>query len=184
MLTLAFMVMLWPGAALAEDETPPEWADVPLAAEDRHPGCKRVSFIPYPKDETVTAYYVIVNHADTAPTKEQVRDGSDYGDVVVLASGSQNDVKTNGFLINPSTELPADDTIYDTYVVIEDTAGNVSEPAMIELRTPVKLLADGYPKVGTPQAAGSKQVQILNQANGDSETTYGGACRRLLCGSS
>jgi len=57
LLTLAFMAMLWPGAALAVgDTTPPEWADVPLVAGDRHPGCKRVSFIPYPKDETVTAY--------------------------------------------------------------------------------------------------------------------------------
>ena len=167
------------------DTTPPEWADVPLVAGDRHPGCKRVSFIPYPKDETVTAYYVIVSHGDTPPTKEQVKGGSDYDSVDVLASGSQNDVRTNGYVINPYTMLPADDTIYDTYVVIEDAAGNVSEPAMIELRTPVKLLADGYPKVGTPQAAGSKQVQILNQANGDSETTYwGGSCRRLLCGSS
>ncbi|HRX22129.1 MAG TPA: hypothetical protein P5273_10465, partial [Syntrophomonadaceae bacterium] len=175
LLTLAFMAMLWPGAALAVgDTTPPEWADVPLVAGDRHPGCKRVSFIPYPKDETVTAYYIIVSHGDTPPTKEQVKGGSDYDSVDVLASGSQNDVRTNGYVINPYTMLPADDTIYDTYVVIEDAAGNASEPAMIELRTPVKLLADGYPKVGTPQAAGSKQVQILNQANGDSETTYWG----------
>ena len=53
------------------DTTPPEWADVPLVAGDRHPGCKRVSFIPYPKDETVTAYYVIVSHGDTPPQRSR-----------------------------------------------------------------------------------------------------------------
>ena len=154
------------------DTTPPEFAAVPLEARDRHPGSKRVSFVPYPKDETVTAYYVIVDHDKTAPSKEQVKDGNNYGGVVVLAKGTQVEVKTNGYLINPYTELPADDTIYDTYVVIMDTAGNLSEPAKIELRTPVKLLAADYPKVGAAQAAGSKQVQILNKANGDSETVY------------
>lgn len=153
--------------ASGADTTPPEFAEgYPKEYMVYHPGSKHVSINVKPKDETVKAYYVIVDHGSTAPNKNEVMAGTDANGNEPLRKGTEEEVRTNGKAIVPG-ELPADDTVYDIYVVIQDTAGNASDPALLELRTPVKILADGYPKVGAAQAAGSKQVQILNRANGD-----------------
>lgn len=152
--------------AAGADTTPPQFADgYPQEYEVYHPGSKHVSMVVKPKDETVKAYYVIVDHGSTAPDKNQVMAGTDANGSQPHQKGTQEGVGTNGYIITPG-ELPADDTVYDIYVVIQDTTGNASEPAKLELKTPVKLLTDGYPKVGAAQATGTKQVQILNKANG------------------
>lgn len=156
------------------DITPPQFGAIPLAEGDTfHPGSKHVEFIVTPAENGVTAYYVAVdpNLGDKAPTSSQVVAGVDYGDVDVYLSGSQGSVNTNGYRIAIG-ELPADNTAYDIYVVLVDASDNASDPASITLTTPIKLLTDSYPKVGADQAYGSKQIEILNKANGTATAYY------------
>lgn len=156
------------------DTTPPQFGAIPLAEGDTfHPGSKHVEFIVTPAENGVTAYYVAVdpNLGDKAPTSSQVVAGVDYGDVDVYLSGSQGSVNTNGYRIAIG-ELPADNTAYDIYVVLVDASDNASDPASITLTTPIKLLTDSYPKVGADQAYGSKQIEILNKANGTATAYY------------
>lgn len=139
--------------------------------DSHHPGCKRVRMTVAPEEGEVTAYYVAVDHNAEQPSNTQIKAGQDSSGKDAIVAGSQDKVKSNGFIIN-SKKLPADDTFYDFWFVLEDIDGKLSEPKKITLKTPIKLLTDGYPQVGAVQAAGSKQVEILVKANGSATAYY------------
>ncbi|NLZ83155.1 MAG: leucine-rich repeat protein [Clostridiales bacterium] len=162
---------------LGEDTTPPAFADgYPKQWEPAdyqtplYPGCKRVKMIVQSLSEVIKAYYVAVKHDAPAPSSAQVKAGKDSEDKEALDFDDM-EMKYSGVIL--SYKLPADDTIYDFWVVLEDATGILSEPKKVELKTSIKLWPDGYPQVGEDQPDGSKQVKILAKANGyQSATAY------------
>ncbi|HHT51530.1 MAG TPA: LPXTG cell wall anchor domain-containing protein [Eubacteriaceae bacterium] len=152
-----------------DDTTPPSFAEgYPKAGNPHRVGSKRVSLAirvaNLDEGEEVTAHYFIVDHDATPPTTNEVINKK-YNDGTIPLRSGQRKVGKNG--INDSTigALPEDDTDYDAYVVLVDDAGNASEPAMVTLKTPQKLLADGYPKIGNPKTKGSQKVEIIVKGN-------------------
>lgn len=162
---------------LMEDATPPEFAEgYPKQWEPAdyqtplYPGCRRVKMTVLSLDEVIKAYYVALEHGAPAPSSTQVKEGKDSEDKDALDFDDMG-MKYSGVIL--SYKLPADDTIYDFWVVLEDATGILSEPKKVELKTPIKLWPDGYPQVGEDQPDGSKQVKILAKANGyQSATAY------------
>jgi hypothetical protein len=154
------------------DKAPPQFdKGYPKAGDPHSAGSKRVSLKVKPYGEAVKMYYVVVTNEADAPNTSQVMNGKDSSGDDALAWGN-HDVKQIGLGIRSIAPLPADDTDYDAYIVIVDTAGNATVPVRVDVRTPIKLLAQDYPKVGETQAAGSQKVEILNKANGKTTAYY------------
>lgn len=172
-------IFLNDGSVLAEsgdpDTTPPSFAEgYPKAGTPKPAGSKAVSLSIHcilDEDETeVTAYYVIVDDGDV-PSVEQIIEGKDSKGNTPYASGNGTFKSSNfGF---PNIQLKVNgptaknNTEYDAYVVLEDKAGNRSNAKKVDLMTPKSLLADGYPRIGTPQTKGSQKVEIVIKANPD-----------------
>lgn len=161
-----------------EDSTSPEFAEgYPKEYDggvlpDLYPGCKRVRMIVRFLGEVIKAYCVVLEHDASPPSSSQVIAGKDSEDQDAI-DYRHTDVDPRYSFNILSRVLPADDTTYDCWVVLEDNTGKLSEPKKVELKTPVKLLTDEYPRVGEDQPWGSKKVQILAKANGgESATAY------------
>ena len=159
MLTLAFMVMLWPGVALAEDDTtPPEW-------KDNFPEAVSVSDKEFSLhvggNEAGTAYFVRLEDGAHPPSAVQVAAGQDASGNLLSSpqAGSfhVNAVGTSSIRVRGL--MP--DTSYDVYAVLKDEAGNLQEnPTLVEVTTTVPSGTDsGITKVesGVP---GWKKVTV------------------------
>jgi len=94
--------------------------------------------ISFTTDEAGTAYYLVQNPGAAAPTSAQVRSNNEllhYGDVTSGANTSRRVVLTAGEK--------------DIYVVVEDDAGNISEPLKITVEALGLIVRqDGVPIVG------------------------------------
>ncbi len=75
-------------------------------------------------DEAGTVYYVVVADGATAPTPAEVKAGSNYGAVTVLASGSVSATTGNFDSSFSAVSSLASGTAYDVYFVASDTSGN------------------------------------------------------------
>jgi len=74
--------------------------------------------IGFTTDEAGTAYYLVVNSGDTAPTSTAVKAGTSLGSVAASAVSDKSVALTAG--------------AKDIYVVVEDASGNISVPLKIE----------------------------------------------------
>lgn len=125
----------------------------PSAGSPQEEGSKQAQLVIYPLNETVTAYYVVIENEATAPSSAQVMDGKDSEDGAPLAKGTHANVNTGG--IDIAVILPEDATDYDAWVVIQDAAGNTIGPVKVDLRTPDAATTDyvceiaGGPKYAT-----------------------------------
>lgn len=144
----------------------PDTGDIPLC-----PGCKRVKATIVLEEgvEVERAHFVVLNHGATPPNSSQVKEGLDSEGNEALCYISTDFKYHNNIL---SDKLPADDTTYDCWVVLEDADENLSEPKMVALTTPIGILSDGFPRDRPEQPLGSRQVEILVQANVDATAYY------------
>ena len=135
LLTLAMLLMLWPGVALAEEEdtTPPEWAS-------GFPKKSNISDKEFDLgvwgNENGTAYYVRLDDGATAPTAEQVAAGQDASGTSLSSpeKGSFEVIAAGGSAIRVKGLTPL--TSYDVYTVLKDTAGNLqAAPTLVEVTT-------------------------------------------------
>lgn len=160
------LFMLWPGVAWAEgpDTTPPAFdADSPREGAALADGSRAVRVIFETQDmEQVYYYLVLLPEGADLPTKEQVRDGTDgNGSPALNLKTNYGGSKTSNSSM--TIEAPQHSTSYDIYMVLEDDAGKVSEPAKVDVTTPpaADLFFEGYPDTGAVQAPASKEIKIL-----------------------
>jgi photosystem II stability/assembly factor-like uncharacterized protein len=165
LLTLAMLLTLWPGVALADpDITPPAFdADSPRVGTLLDEGSRAVSIIFETKDNEQVYYYLVLLPDDAdEPDSEQVKSGQDASDSPALYfKTNEGDSKTSN--ISMKIRAPQHDTDYDIYIVLGDDEGNLSVPAKIEVTTPAAadFFVAGYPKTGAVQAPASKKMEVL-----------------------
>lgn len=146
--------------AMDSDTTPPAFAPgYPKMGGAQSVGSRQIRVIIIAQ-EAAYYYFVVLTDNAPAPTKEQVIAGKDAnGNAALKAENSGGQKYTS---IDTGTIVQDHDTAYDVYVVLRDDAGNLSEPAKVDVTSPVAadFLAPGYPQTGDIQAAGSRQVQV------------------------
>ena len=136
-----------------------EFADgYPKAGSDQAAGSKQVQLAVKSLYETVTVFYVVVANNVTQPSVNQVMAGQDSAGQPAIAEGSQA-ADTGSDTIITAT-LPEDATDYDAWVVIRDTAGNVTVPVKVDVKTPD---ASGAPS-GSVCQIGSTGYASLDEA--------------------
>ena len=147
-------VQLFSGTAAA-DSTPPVWAgSYPKADTATNTGFT----IRAKADEAGTAYYVVVTNGATAPTTNEVKNGTASGGGAALANGSitltavaESNAVVTGLSAGAS---------YVAYLVAEDSASNLqSSVASVSISTLTPdttppVWASLYPKVDTATSAG------------------------------
>ena len=163
LLVVAMLVMLFPVTVFAvdPDTTPPAFsAGYPKAGSPQMAGSRQVRVVIGAQE---AAYYsfVLLQDGAASPTREQVAAGKDANGNPALSARNSGAAKYTS--IDTGTYAPLHDTGYDIYVVLRDDAGNISEPAKVDVTTPpaADFFAFGYPKTGAAQAQGSKQVKVL-----------------------
>lgn len=166
LLTLTMLFMLWPGVAWAEgeDTTPPAFdGDSPREGTALADGSRAVRVIFETQDnEQVYYYLVLLLEGAGEPSNEQVKNGQDAnGDPAIEFKTNYGGSKTS----NSSMAIgaPQHSTSYDIYMVLSDEAGNLSDPAKVDVTTPpaADLFFEGYPDTGAAQGLASKEIEIL-----------------------
>lgn len=159
LLTLAMLLMLLPGLAVAEDDTtPPEWA--PSFPKAGSISDKEFNLQVW-GNEAGTAYFVRLPNGAPAPSAEQVAEGKDAsgntlsypqaGNVIIMTGGSSS-MRVRGLM--PGTP-------YDVYTVLRDSAGNLQEaPTLVEVTTTIPSDTNSGITDVEPGAAGMKKVTV------------------------
>lgn len=105
-------------------------------------------------------YFVLLPDGAIAPSKEQVLAGKDGSDNIALKASNSGSNKYDS--IQTGTFAPLHNKSYDVYVVLKDDAGNLSEPAKLDVTSPpaADFFMTGYPQIGDTQPDGSRQVEV------------------------
>lgn len=143
------------------DTTPPAFAPgYPIAGAMQENGSRQVRVVFHAQEEACYDFVLLPDGA-AAPTKEQVRNGLDAAGSPALKAVSSGNFKTDE--IDAGTFGQRHNTEYDIYIILRDDAGNLSEPAKVDVKTPPAsdFFVSGYPKLGAVQPQGSKNIQIL-----------------------
>ena len=144
---------------LLQDDAPPAFTSgYPKAGNMQSDGSRQLSVV-ISAQEPSYYHYVLLPDGDPAPDAQQVLDGLDAGNQPALKSASSNGTHAS---IDVGILVPLHDTDYDVYVVLEDDAGNLSDPARADVKSPpaADFLAATYPKAGSRQPNGSRQVEV------------------------
>ncbi|WP_461257931.1 YDG domain-containing protein [Treponema sp. R80B11-R83G3] len=113
-----------------------------------------LAMVSFTTNEAGTAYYLVQNVGVAAPTSAQVKAGTSLGAVDYGANSNKAVTLTAG--------------AKDIYVVVEDAAGNISEPLKIEAEAHVTIIrVDGTPIVGDLITIGTNDTVTLT-----TEKTY------------
>ncbi|NLV17789.1 MAG: hypothetical protein GXY50_11390 [Syntrophomonadaceae bacterium] len=168
LLTLAMLCMLWPGVALAEgeDTTPPEWAaSYPSKANI----CDTQFHLRVKSNEAGKAYYVRLADKADPPTEEQIKAGTDAGNVdlggypaansVNITADKEYSFKVAGLAPNMS---------YDVYTVLEDAEGNTATVGCVEVTTTIPNPTKST-VMQTQQEEGSKKVTLTITVKNEEE---------------
>ncbi|WP_170291958.1 S-layer homology domain-containing protein [Heliobacterium mobile] len=114
----------------------PAFADTyPKVGADQGSGSKQVE-IRVQADAGGTVYYVVVANDAAPPTVEQVLSGKDSFGIPALDYGFLTIAENEevGFV---TRLLPADNTDYDVYVVVQNVDGNTTDPKKVDVKTPM-----------------------------------------------
>jgi len=143
----------------SDDTTPPAFDGTPVFLSNSD-GTRKVS-IYFKALEEAYYYFILVPDDDPTPTKEQVVAGLDANGNPAL--DVKNSRGSKYISMSTGATAPMHDTNYDIYLVLQDDAGNTSEPVKIDVKSPAPadFIVSGYPKVGDAQADSSKQVNVL-----------------------
>lgn len=163
LLAVTMLFAFYPASATTteSDTTPPAFASgYPRAGAPQTVGTRQIRVV-IGAQEPAYHTFIVLNNGAAAPTKSQVAAGLDADGNPALVVRSSGASKYDS--IDTGTYVPLHGTDYDVYVVLRDGAGNVSEPAKVDVVSPPAgdFFAAGYPKAGAVQAVGSKQVQVL-----------------------
>ena len=159
--------LLQPGTVYARaeggDTTPPAFeADYPKEVP-QGPGSRQVGILIKTQVQEEAYYYLILQPNNTAaPSKEQVVAGKDGNGNPALKTQNSGSNKYKD--IQTGTSVPEHGTAYDVYVVLKDDAGNLSEPAKLDVTSPPPanlIVGDGLSC--TEGAPGSRQLQVSIQ---------------------
>ena len=107
------------------------------------------------------------------PTAQQLKDhigpGADI-DGVITSSGGGMASGGYEFSIEYGPDALTDNTNYDFYIALEDSAGNFSDVKKLSVRTPATAdttppaFAADYPRPGSMQSEGSRQARVVIKA--------------------
>lgn len=174
-LTVIMMASFFSVPAFAADTTPPAFTPgYPMPGSPQAAGSRQIRVV-ISAQEPAFYYFVVLTDGAAAPTKEQVAAGQDAGGAPAIKA--VNSGASQYTSIDTGTYVPLHATVYDIYVVLKDDAGNLSEPAKVDVTSPppADFFVAGYPRVGAPQAIGSKQVQAvvkIQNTQGDGMVYY------------
>lgn len=142
----------------ADTTSPLFTAGYPREGSPQKDGSRQVSVVINSQEEAYH-YFVLLPDGATAPSKEQVVAGQDGDGNNALKSGKYNN-KTSS--IDRGIIVPLHNTSYDVYIVLEDDAGNLSDPAKVDINSPsaADFFVTGFPQIGEVQPDGSEQVKV------------------------
>ncbi|MGI5879431.1 MAG: S-layer homology domain-containing protein [Syntrophomonadaceae bacterium] len=127
------------GVILLHDKLPPDFVIDPVypkAGAEQAYGSKQVEILAKAY-ENVTAWYVVVVSDSGPPTAQQVKEGKDSIGAPALASGKDISMlkhEEKSIIVGP---LPASNTTYDAYLIIEDVNKNTMvTPKKVTVTTP------------------------------------------------
>lgn len=165
-LFMIFSVMQVNIAYAEDDTTPPAFASgYPIAGNMQSIGSRQVRVVINSQEPAYHHFVLLPNNAAT-PSALQVKEGKDADGQLALGSMSSGSTKYTS--IDTGTFAPLHNTDYDIYVVLRDDAGNLSDPAKVDVTSPLaaQYFAVDFPVVGTVQPNGSKQVQVNVKVTG------------------
>ncbi len=131
------VVEYWSKQSVTTKLVPPEPV-TPLVFDNGGPSITSIAKQSFTLEASIndagTIYYLVVPHDATAPTVEQIINGS-YSDIVALGNTATPDSPYSA-IFNVSQGVTTD-TQYDVYVVAKDTAGNrQTERVMLQVMIP------------------------------------------------
>lgn len=147
------------GVKKLHDKLPPDFVtDYPKAGASQAYGSKQVEILAKAYDD-VTAWYVVVAKDSGLPTAQQVKEGKDAHSAPALASGKDIMMfqsKEKGIIAGP---LPAKNTAYDAYLIIEDVNKNTMvTPKIVTVTTP-----DGPVEVTSITVTGTGGAETMEE---------------------
>ena len=146
------------------DKLPPDFVTgYPKAGVAQVYGSKQVEILAKAYDN-VTAWYVVVAKDSGLPTNQQVKEGQDKSGAPAVASGQDIlmlELEETRIILGP---LPADNTAYDFYVLIEDANNNtIIDAKKVAIITPAASV-----KVTSITVTGTEGAETMkdNRADG------------------
>jgi len=119
---------------------PPDTTAPALTTGSVNRSSHTAAIINFTSDEAGTAYYLVLSTGTDAPTKDQVKSGTPLGAVTV---GS-----------NPGLAISLTRGASDIYVVVQDAAGNISDP--------LKIQAPAYRSGGSSSSLSSDKTGVTS----------------------
>lgn len=135
-------------AALAgrrrKDIVPPNFVSGPTATNIAADAAGSSFDISFESSEGGDAWYVTLPNGATAPSEEDVKNGTDGDGNAAVDSGTKS-ISANTSETFNTTGLN-DDTLYDTYVLIQDFAVNKQLSSRLDVSIPRDLTKLGLPR--------------------------------------
>jgi uncharacterized protein YjdB len=152
------------GVKLLHDKLPPDFVTgYPQAGLAQAYGSKQVEILAKAYED-VTAWYVVVAKDSGLPTNQQVKEGKDRFGALALASDKDISMSKHEEKSIVAGPLPAKNTAYDAYLIIEDAHNNTMiTPKRVMVTTP-----DGPIEVASITVTGIEGAETMkdNRADG------------------